>query len=712
MAALKSTAAAYRSCRRQRGQALVFVTVTILVMVIAMLMTYSIGQLTNQKTRLQNTADAAAYSAALAQARDYNFSAYMNRAMIANDVSVAQQIALRSWVSAFNEAFKTNGLAYKYSPAGGHSVQAGPLYFIWNGAETLARGAAKAMEGALNTFTPLYVNGIYYINQLLSLSQKTYHYSTTLTVAQTTGWIETLGSKIGGIIGISALGDITEKFNKVLTMGVESNVIKMNDPNARLSTLGMLAFIYDTQKWLAFTENRNPVGPWGQDHEQKNKTETRRRCSISNEADWATWFQGIRYRWDGGDFAGHCPLFWGIKGAEVIKPGEIDGAFIDVDYTVPNNADRDYTIAPLRDSTDDNLFREYDGTKKERYANVVIDMLDEFTTDRNAGWKFPVGMPYVGFVDFLLIAGSPSLKPPSWSYKNVAHESEGVELWNDEKEDTNVGVGKGYKKLGSWNRRWKTSDTVDLWGMSSQNAPPVFGWIFNFPVPAPPLGGPYNFPASTTGYESAEGSVSTGDATDGGQSLLAAKKSSRNTTHLSDNPIFRKYRDVTNIEQGTDTANQNWTSPPLLIEIERSTRTVLTSDQSRYSENLSGCTSEVSAKAKPVKAVFEEGNFRLGDGSSSTCMRAMAKAEAYFSKPTDLFEREDKKTEYGSLYSPYWQARLVKTTPSEQTISLFFQYCDGKGSLWGCVTGLLNSARAVNQGIWSSLGNLKSYLAP
>ena len=67
-----------------------FVTVTILVMVIAMLMTYSIGQLTNQKTRLQNTADAAAYSAALAQARDYNFSAYMNRAMIANDVSVAQ----------------------------------------------------------------------------------------------------------------------------------------------------------------------------------------------------------------------------------------------------------------------------------------------------------------------------------------------------------------------------------------------------------------------------------------------------------------------------------------------------------------------------------------------------------------------------------------------------------------------------------------------
>lgn len=699
MPALKSRGAAYRSCRHQRGQALVFVTVTILVMVIAMMMTYSIGQLTNQKTRLQNTADAVAYSAALAQARDYNFSAYMNRAMIANDVSVAQQIALRSWVSAFNEAFKKDGLAYKYSPAGGHSVQAGPLYFIWNGAETGARLAAKGMEGALDKFTgPVYVQGIYYINKLLSLSQKTYHYSTTLTVAQTTGWIETLGSKIGDIIGLSGLGDLTERFTQATNLGVESNVIKMNDPNARLSTLGMLAFIYDTQKWLAFTENRNPEGPWGQDHEQKNRTETRRRCSISNEADWATWFQGVRYRWDGGDFAGHCPTFWGVKGAEVIK--NIDGAWIDVDYTVPNNADRDYTIAPLRDNTDDNLFREYDGTKKERYANVVIDMLDEFTTDRNADWKFPVGVPYIGFTDFLLIAGSPGAKPASWSYKNAVHASEGVELWNEERENTNVGVGKGYKSLGSWNRRWKTSDTVDLQGLSSFPLPTPWGWTFNGPTPAPPLAGPYNVPPSMPGYESAEGSVSTGDA----------KGGTTNTTHLSQTPIFRKYRDVTNIEQGTDTANQNWTSPPLLIEIERSTRTVLTSDQSRYSNQLVGCTSEVSAKAKPVTAVFEEGNFRLGDGSSSTCMRAMAKAEAYFSKPTDLFEREDKKTEYGSLYSPYWQARLVKTTPSEQTISLFFQYCDGKGSLWGCVTGLLNSGRAVNQSIWNSLGNLKSYL--
>jgi hypothetical protein len=54
-------------------------------------------------------------------------------------------------------------------------------------------------------------------------------------------------------------------------------------------------------------------------------------------------------------------------------------------------------------------------------------------------------------------------------------------------------------------------------------------------------------------------------------------------------------------------------------------------------------------------------------------MRALSKAEAYFSRPTDLFPRGDGKTEYGSLYSPYWQARLLPSSLLEQTASLLFQ---------------------------------------
>jgi competence protein ComGC len=687
MSALKLSASAVRAGHGQRGQALVFVTVTILIMVIAVMMTYNVGQLTNQKTRLQNTADAAAYSAALAQARDYNFSAYMNRAMIANDVSVAQQLALRSWVKAFDEAFKTNGLADQYAPPK-KGVSAGPLYFLWNGPEKVARVAAKAMEGALNILTPGYVNGVQYFNKFLSLTQKVYHYSTSVTVAQTTGWIDGVGNKVGQLTGASSLGDIASNFNKALNLGVDSNVILKNDSKAQLSELGLLAFVYDTKKWLDFTENRNPVGPWGIDYEYSSVTVK------TGGGYWGGWTCSDDWNW-----MAWC--YW-------VPPRYKD---------IATTNQKDYTAAPLKDSTPDNIFKEYDGPQKDRYANVVIDMLDEFTTDRNADWKFPVGIPYVGFIDVLAVVGGfglPFPLPSYWTYKNITHESEGLKLWNDEKHSTRTGANQGYKKDGSWNRRWKTSDTVDLEGMGSFTTPPLPlplpPWQFRVPLPLfGDLPGPNKTPGGGPGYKSASSKLSTGDATN--SSKYTASDAAG--IHVSDQDIFRKYRDVTNIAQGTDSANQNWTSPPLLIEVERSTRTIWTSDQSLNASAYSttkGCTREASVPGKPVEAVFGEGNFRLGDGASSNCMRAMAKAEAYFSRPSDLFAREDNKTEYGSLYSPYWQARLVKTTTTDQALSMAFHYCDGKGNVLACVGAMMDSAKQETKSLWNTLTSLSSYL--
>ncbi len=58
---------------------------------------YTMGQQSIAKMKLQNTADAAAYSAVLAEARDYNFAAYTNRAIVANQVAVAQVVGITSW---------------------------------------------------------------------------------------------------------------------------------------------------------------------------------------------------------------------------------------------------------------------------------------------------------------------------------------------------------------------------------------------------------------------------------------------------------------------------------------------------------------------------------------------------------------------------------------------------------------------------------------
>jgi hypothetical protein len=83
---------------REGGQALVFTTLFAGAAALVALMLYDSGMLANTKTQLQNAADAAAYSGGLMLARDHNFSAYANRAMVANQVAVAQFVSLKSYL--------------------------------------------------------------------------------------------------------------------------------------------------------------------------------------------------------------------------------------------------------------------------------------------------------------------------------------------------------------------------------------------------------------------------------------------------------------------------------------------------------------------------------------------------------------------------------------------------------------------------------------
>jgi hypothetical protein len=59
---------------------------------------FNTGQLTAEKTKLVNTADAVAYSAAVMHARALNFDAYTNRALVANEMTIAQMVSLKSWI--------------------------------------------------------------------------------------------------------------------------------------------------------------------------------------------------------------------------------------------------------------------------------------------------------------------------------------------------------------------------------------------------------------------------------------------------------------------------------------------------------------------------------------------------------------------------------------------------------------------------------------
>jgi hypothetical protein len=82
-----------------RGQALILVVLALLVLCLGLLVLFDTGQVVTTKVQLTNTADAAAYSAAVQEARALNLIAYMNRATVANEVAMAQMVSWYSWTN-------------------------------------------------------------------------------------------------------------------------------------------------------------------------------------------------------------------------------------------------------------------------------------------------------------------------------------------------------------------------------------------------------------------------------------------------------------------------------------------------------------------------------------------------------------------------------------------------------------------------------------
>jgi hypothetical protein len=84
---------------QQSGQALIFGLVALATGLVALFFLFNTGQLTAEKTKLVNTADAVAYSAGVMHARALNFDAYTNRALMANEVMIAQAVSMASWTA-------------------------------------------------------------------------------------------------------------------------------------------------------------------------------------------------------------------------------------------------------------------------------------------------------------------------------------------------------------------------------------------------------------------------------------------------------------------------------------------------------------------------------------------------------------------------------------------------------------------------------------
>jgi hypothetical protein len=95
------------SRRAQQGQSLVLACLLILVLSLSVLTILHVGHRVNERIRLQNTADAAAYSMAVMEARAFNFYALANRAQASHYVSAMVWQSYLSFIY-FSEAFLTD----------------------------------------------------------------------------------------------------------------------------------------------------------------------------------------------------------------------------------------------------------------------------------------------------------------------------------------------------------------------------------------------------------------------------------------------------------------------------------------------------------------------------------------------------------------------------------------------------------------------------
>ncbi|MRR52092.1 MAG: hypothetical protein EG825_14475 [Rhodocyclaceae bacterium] len=206
--------------RRQRGQAMVFVSVTTIVVLLALLVMYSVGQLTNQRTKLQNTADAVAYSAALTQARDLNFSAYMNRAMIANQVAVAQIVSITGWARGFDDTY--NG---SFSSIATTLANLSTLSALWTVPADIYKSIGSGLKSVFDSVGPILVKVLDVVIDALRFASLGYHYGMAATLPQTI-----------------------------------DEVLDANDPNASLSTLGYLGAGAGVVQHLLFAKSYDPSG--------------------------------------------------------------------------------------------------------------------------------------------------------------------------------------------------------------------------------------------------------------------------------------------------------------------------------------------------------------------------------------------------------------------------------------------------------------------
>lgn len=236
------------TARQQSGQAIVYLVAMLPFIFLSVLVVYNTAAATREKMKLQNTADATTYSASVLTARTLNYLAYTNRAMAANEASIATLASVQTSMGMF-----INSAA---------NIQEG-------------RVIAKGFEGLRNlekARTPI-IGPIFLLKWLVNVGQAQRLQRTADRIA---GFVEPASKPLQ--IGVDALRLLNQGISASQVAMLASttaqlpqlivDVLKNNDPDATVPPAETVAFatkyVVDLGTYLN-TYHQSANGPFNDD---------------------------------------------------------------------------------------------------------------------------------------------------------------------------------------------------------------------------------------------------------------------------------------------------------------------------------------------------------------------------------------------------------------------------------------------------------------
>jgi len=180
----------FKQSAKQKGQALVVILLFSVGTILLSFAVFNNAILVNEKMELQNAADAAAFSVSTLEARDLNFSSYINRAMVANEVAMGQIVGLMSWAIMFQSIGPT--LNFYLQPiltamsAGSAGILSTAQAAI-SGFLTALTTAGSTIYGAVRPVSTIASQAVYFVNLAYSGAQRAFSFATLFLSMSTLG---------------------------------------------------------------------------------------------------------------------------------------------------------------------------------------------------------------------------------------------------------------------------------------------------------------------------------------------------------------------------------------------------------------------------------------------------------------------------------------------------------------------------------------------